>query len=112
MNDLVIETSFGGENICITGTINVKGTTHVVECFASASDRGTYATVDGKEYWWCGSDLNFTNPLIEKEIERILEEAYRMARGKGIDVEADWIALVNHGVKALQINCDNEESVR
>lgn len=102
VNNLKIQVQFGGENTKINGTIRIKGTTHVIECSGSASDRGTYAIVDGQEYWWCGSDQNFENPLIEREIERILIEVYKVAIRKRIDVESDWIAIVKAGIRVWQ----------
>jgi hypothetical protein len=74
----------------------------------SSNERGTHANVDGLDYWWFGSDQNNQNSFIEKEIERILEETYRIARMRGIDVKTDWNARIQQAVVVWQIDTENE----
>lgn len=96
MAKLTITSMFGGENTTIEGTISVNGVDHSISASGSASDRGTHATVDGRTFWWWGSDMNTENPEIEEAADEAFSEAYEKARELGIE-DDHWVAVIEGG---------------
>jgi hypothetical protein len=93
VTNLKIESEFCGENTRITGTVDNNGHNHTVELTGSASARGTYATVDGEEQWWCGSEHpgSESESTLEEAIEDIFVHAHDEVKKLGIDTERHWV---------------------
>lgn len=110
MHNLLIQVQYGGELTTIEGTLFIKGKIHHVSYEISADERTAVATVDGQEFWWCGSEQNDANPIIERELERVLEDAFQLACKKGIDLGADWFASVTRSIRVSQSNYESEKA--
>lgn len=104
VHNLEITVQYGGELTNIRGTVSVKGKSYHVSCEISADERMAIATIDDQEFWWCGSEQNSVNPAIERELERVLEDAYQLARRKRINFNFDWGASITSTIRVKQLS--------
>jgi hypothetical protein len=113
--DLKISAAFCGENTSVHGTLEVEypggqTLTHKLECEGSASARGTYATIDGENHWWCGPDQNESGSQnIEEAVESLFEFVWNEVEKRG-DAEGSWTAHVVDGeVVSVEWEPDEDE---
>jgi len=95
------------DNSKMTGTLVVNGQEHTLDCQGSASERGTYAVIDGKTHWWCGEYND--NGEMEELCEQIFSDAVDFVDRKGHDAAEDFWEISWNGTSFFDLRIVNDD---